>query len=84
MSVIKQVQGLYFMYISADFNLFNGVSSLTAVFFNINRFRTLKTNYSNCMPIACTSKKPCTPNTPPLTSPPLPYLLPSPLKPQAK
>lgn len=57
MSVIRQLQGLYFMYISADFNLFNGVSSLTAVFFNIkkNRFRTLKTNYSNCMPIACTS-----------------------------
>ena len=37
MSVIRQLEGLYFMYTFADFNLCNGVSSLTAVFFNIKK-----------------------------------------------
>lgn len=51
MSVIRQLEGLYFMYTFVYFNLFNGVSSLAAVFlYKENRFRILKTNYSNFMP----------------------------------
>lgn len=33
MSVIRQLEGLYFMYTFVHFNLFNSVSSLTAVFY---------------------------------------------------
>lgn len=86
MSVIRQLEGLYFMYTLVHFNLFNSVSSLTVFFFSYkeNRFRILE----QITVILCLRLTPLRNHTPPYTPVtflPLPHLLPSSaLKPQAK